>query len=218
MSYNKCPFNLDIELWQLICNEMEFKDQNYFLSCDCNLWNLLRIYALPQKYGRSMTNKIIINDNRYNNFKKINFDDDIDIGRWNSNDKITDEGLKYLTNATTINFRDCKSITDKGLKYLTNATTINLKNCYKITDEWLKYLTNATTINLSHCDKITDDGLKYLTNATSINLSHCYKITDEGLKYLTNATSINLKYCKKITNEGLKYFTNAMKINLIVKK
>ena len=34
MSYNKCPYNLDIELWQFICDEMEFKDQNYFLSCD----------------------------------------------------------------------------------------------------------------------------------------------------------------------------------------
>ena len=32
MSHNKCPFNLDIELWQIICDDMEFKDQNYFLS------------------------------------------------------------------------------------------------------------------------------------------------------------------------------------------
>ena len=28
---------------------MEFKDQNYFLSCDRNLWHQLRIYKLPKK-------------------------------------------------------------------------------------------------------------------------------------------------------------------------
>ena len=49
MSYNKHAFNLDIELWQFICDDMEFKDQNYFLSCDRNLWYQLRIYVLPKK-------------------------------------------------------------------------------------------------------------------------------------------------------------------------
>ena len=42
MSYNKCSFNLDIEFWQLICDKMEFKNQNYLLSYDCNLWYQLR--------------------------------------------------------------------------------------------------------------------------------------------------------------------------------
>ena len=73
MSYNKCPFYLDIELWQFICDDMEFNDQNYLLSCDRNLWHQLRIYELPQKYGRSMTDKIIINDNRYYFFRKASF-------------------------------------------------------------------------------------------------------------------------------------------------
>ena len=31
MSYNKCPYDLDIELWQLMCDEMDFKSQNYLL-------------------------------------------------------------------------------------------------------------------------------------------------------------------------------------------
>ena len=51
MSYNKCPFNfnfnfnfnLDIKLWPFICDETEFKDQNYLLSCDRHLWHQLRI-------------------------------------------------------------------------------------------------------------------------------------------------------------------------------
>ena len=188
MSYSKCPFNLDIELWQLICDEMVFKDQNYFLSCDRNLWQQLRIYTLPQKYGRSMTDKIIINDDRYYFCRKTSFV----VGIWIFNSKITDEGLKYLTNAISVNLNGCNQITNEGLKYLTNATSINLKNCRKITDEGLKYLTNATSINLSYCYKITNEGLKYLTNATTIYLRRCDQITDEGLKYLTNATTIDL--------------------------
>ena len=51
MSHDICPYDLDIELWQLICNEMEFKSQNYLLSCDCNLWHQSRIYKLLKKYG-----------------------------------------------------------------------------------------------------------------------------------------------------------------------
>ena len=43
MSYNNCPFNLDIELWQFICDYMKFKDQNYLLSCDRDLWHQLKI-------------------------------------------------------------------------------------------------------------------------------------------------------------------------------
>ena len=209
MSYNKCPFNLDIELWQFICDDMEFKDQNHLLSCDRDLWHQLRIFVLPQKYGGSTTDKITINDERYFNFRKANFED----FRYCDN-KITNEGLKYLTNATSINLSYCYKITDEGLKYLTNATTINLFLCEKITDEGLKYLTNATSIYLRGCDKITDEGLKYLTNATSINLNGCNKITNEGLKYLTNATIINLFGCNQITDAGLKYLIGATIIYL----
>ena len=207
---NTCPFNLDIELWQFICNEMNFKDQNYFLSCDRNLWYQLRIFVLPQKYGGLMNDKIIINDDRYYYFRKVNFVVNI----WTFNWKITDEGLKYLTNVTSINLYCCSKITNEGLKYLTNVTSINLYCCSKITNEGLKYLTNVTSINLRECKKITDEALKYLTNATTINLEGCEKITDEGLKYLTNATTINLEGCEKITDEGLKYLTNATTIYL----
>ena len=136
MSYNKCPYNLDIELWQFICNEMEFKNQNYFLSCDRHLWHQLMIYKLPQKYGGLMADKIIINDCRYYNFRKANFM----VCEWISNNKITNEGLKYLTNVTSINLFCCNQITDEGLKYLTNATSICLYYCKKITadgKEWL---------------------------------------------------------------------------------
>ena len=74
---------------------MVFRDQNYLLLCDRNLWHQLRIYVLLRKYGLHVTDEIIINDDRYYNFRKANFAANIhDI-----NKKITDEGLKHLTNA-----------------------------------------------------------------------------------------------------------------------
>ena len=109
MSYNKCPFNLDIKLWQLVCDEMVFKEQNYLLSCDRNLWHQLRIYKLPRKYGKLVTDKIITNNERYYYFRKVNFM----INIYCNNNKITNEGLKYLTNAISMNFECCKKITDE---------------------------------------------------------------------------------------------------------
>ena len=149
MSYNKCPFNLDIELWQLICNKMDFKSQNYLLSCDRNLWHQLRLYELPGKYGLHITDFIIGDDERYHYYTNIN------------------PNIKYICN---------NNITDEGLKYLVHVTLISLSFCNKITNEGLKYLANVTTINLSGCNKITDEGLKYLTNATKINISFCKSI------------------------------------------
>ena len=186
MSYNKCPYDLDIELWQLVCDEIAFKDQNYLLSCDRNLWYLLILNKLPQKYGEHMMDNILKSDKRYHNFRATNFN-------WNK--KITDEGLKHLAssnrNITTINLSGCDKITDEGLKHLAssnrNITTIDLSYSYKISDKGLKQLSssnrNITTINLSYCNKITDEGLKFLSNSnrnlTTINLSCCHNITDK---------------------------------------
>ena len=153
MFHNKCPYDLDIEFWQLICNEMEFKSQNYLLSCDRNLWHQLRIHKLSNKYGKLMTDFILGNDERYHYYTIVNYV---------LNAKITDDGLKYLTNATTINLSYCNKITDEGLKYLVNATTIDLSYCKKITDNGLKYLVNATTIKLYGCDYITNEGIRKL--------------------------------------------------------
>ena len=96
---NKCPCNLDIELWQLLCDKMEFKDQNYLFSCDRNLWHQLRIYSLPRKYGSNITNYVLMNDHRYHHFATI-----VDLCY---NNKITDVGLKYLSKAMVVNLYMC---------------------------------------------------------------------------------------------------------------
>ena len=101
-----------------------------------NLWYQLKIYKMPQKYGGHITNSILRNNQRYHYCKIIDFSVKIiDYStRHTYNIKITNEGLKYLTNATTINLRGCDKITDEGLKYLTNATIINLFCCDKMKD------------------------------------------------------------------------------------
>src|SRR6056297_3523854 len=97
MLTDKCPFNLDIELWQIVCNEMHFKCQNYLMSCCKDLCGQLQIYVL-QNCGKYIDDNIIKNDSRYHNFKLVNFN-----VKSTTNYKITDIGLQYLKNAHTIN-------------------------------------------------------------------------------------------------------------------
>ena len=42
----------------------------------------------------------------------------------NNNNKITDEGIKYMVNLNSIYLRDNKKITEKGKKYLSNLIKI----------------------------------------------------------------------------------------------
>jgi len=149
--------------------------------------------------------------------------------------KITDEGVKQLSNAvinSQLSSLDLASnkITDEGVKQLSNAvinsrlSSLNLAS-NEITDEGVKQLSNAvinsqlSSLNLAD-NKITDESVKQLSNAvinsqlSSLNLAS-NEITDEGVKQLSNAvinsqlSSLNLA-ANKITDEGVKQLSNAL--------
>ena len=81
--------------------------------------------------------------------------------------QITDQGLQYLTDESTLLSGKLKGV-----------HTINLHGCNRITDQGLQYLAgNATgklkgvhTINLHGCNQITDQGLKFLKGVHHVNL------------------------------------------------
>ena len=160
--FNYYPFSLDIELWQLICNEMKFKSQNYLLSCDRNLWHQLRIYELPGKYGRHITNDIIKTNKRYHYFRHVSFASSCKINSLFCNRNITNEVLQFFTKAISIDLSNCSQITDVGLEYIKNVYAIKLQFCRKITDTGLKNLQNITHITLFACPLITLRGKKIL--------------------------------------------------------
>jgi Leucine Rich repeat len=91
---------------------------------------------------------------------------------------IEDDELSYLTQVKKINISYCFHITDDGLKYLSNAKRIDLSGC-NITDRGLEHLSKVEIIHLADCDGITDEGLKHLKNAKEVVLSACNNVTND---------------------------------------
>jgi hypothetical protein len=129
-----------------------------------------------------------------------------------SSTKINDDDLLYLVGAHNIDLHYCEGITNNGLKYLQSAKTINLGGCH-ISNEGLKHLKSVTNIRLSFCN-IRDKDLEYFQHVESINISQCDRITDEGLKHLKAVPNINLSFCCNITDKGLEYLKCVESIDL----
>ena len=101
-------------------------------------------------------------------------------------DKITDNGLKYLSNIKHSNIENSGNIiTDKGLKNLQRVHTIFFPR--HNTDKGLKYFSNVNTIYLTNNPNITNEGLKYLTGVENIIVWDCPQITEKGLKQIESA-------------------------------
>jgi len=100
--------------------------------------------------------------------------------------------LAGLKNLTTLRLRNTK-VTDAGLKELTNLTnltTLDLAGT-RVTDEGLKELKTLkklTTIHL-HFTRVTDAGLKELENLPNLTNVCLYKtrVTNAGIKKLRPA-------------------------------
>lgn len=108
------------------------------------------------------------------------------------NDKITDRGLKYLSNASHITFNSCNEITDHGMKYF-NSTIMNLTNCPKINPNGLKCISH-NIIRLWLNKSFNEDNLRYLIDSKFIYVSSNYYLTNKGAKYLSHAKYFSFKY------------------------
>lgn len=112
--------------------------------------------------------------------------------------KITDAGLKILSELALPNLKClmlgyCNKITDNGIEYLTKIKTLNylsLVSCSSITDvglEKLTLLTGLETLDLRGCKGITDRGLinlKAMKNLKEVMLGGCPNISSEGIEEL----------------------------------
>jgi hypothetical protein len=145
-------------------------------------------------YAKKITDIYLIKLNEYLQLKNL----DIPF-----NEKVTNDGVKCLTDLTRLSIWDTK-VTDDGIKNLTKLTILHA-NGTEITDEGSKgkHLTNLTTLNVC-CTNITDESVKYLTNLTNLNIQYTC-VTDEGSrgKFLTKLTTLHAPGTK-ITDEGSK--------------
>lgn len=136
----------------------------------------------------------------------------------NDYSKITNNSLRYFQNMPLLHLGMSISfdnkLTDEGIKYLGNITTLRHLSLHgsSITEQGLKYIQHMQldTLHLSWCHNLSNDGLQYLQNMPlkELYLTESHKITDGGLWYLRNNTTItkiNIYGCNKITDVGLQY-------------
>ncbi len=220
---------LPIELLLIIVKFIKYKKiSNRLLLINKSLHTKIRIHLLSVIDAFSVSE---INDYHLSN---LLFVKELDTYR---NKKITDRGLKFLTNLKTLRL-DHGLVTDKGLGNLCQLTSLNLESNYiitnngfknltnltklilctvnknKIDDNGIRYLTNLTNLNLRFGDHFTGFGIELLTNLRTLDLTDANNIMDADIKKLTLLTYLNLRDNKSITDEGIKYLVNLLKLNL----
>lgn len=214
LKFNKCPHDFDIELWQLICNNLNFKDQNYLLSCCKNFLHQLKIFRLENNYGQYMINYILALDKRYHNLTYADLGlMDMCFNQNYCSYHIIKISMKYLSKCKYINLRYRIGVLGSDFQYLTNIRSIDLSHCKQIANDDLKYLTNVKWINLTNCN-ITDFGLQYLDNASTIIMDQCDGITGIGFKNICNVKNLSVSACSNLNISNLSFLNNVKNIDI----
>lgn len=121
--------------------------------------------------------------------------------------KVTNDGIKGLTNLRYLSLFANKIITDDGIANLSGSLqTLHLRSSWRnlITDDGLAMLTNLQSLFLPKTSGISDAGVSGLSNLTllELSLSAC-AITNAGILGLTNLTRLGLHAYQHITDDGL---------------
>jgi len=117
---------------------------------------------------------------------------------------ITDDILKNMNHLDSI-YIESIIITDEGIKNLTNLTSLVLFDANAITDEGIKYLTNLEHLTINYADNITDEGVKFLINLQSLTLG-TKNVTISCLNNLKNLEFLELYVDEKSSLSSITHF------------
>ena len=141
------------------------------------------------------------------------------------NTKITDVGLRWLSQSTTLSrlyMTTCGGVTDVGLSHLAKMSALEQVHVYRchdsITDAGLEALTSSTTISIlmfTGSNLITNTGLEHIAKMTAkdicLCLDTCEKIDDAGILSLTalsaTLTSLYVMGCQGISDVGMQHMS-----------
>lgn len=146
------------------------------------------------------------------------------------NNKITNEGLKYLKNIVVLELPDNEHITDYGLKYLERIEKLHILSNPGITDNGMRYLKGIVDLKISlyrnlsdrfnnthYSQKVggyimSDYGLQYLSGIQRLCIAED-NITDNGLRYITGIRDLNMDG-RNITDIGVLYLSGIKSLRL----
>ncbi|XP_014856716.1 PREDICTED: F-box/LRR-repeat protein 13-like isoform X1 [Poecilia mexicana] len=140
---------------------------------------------------------------------------------------MTDEGMKYVSSLRHLNYLDislCSRVSDLGIKYLTEGSSANklqhlsISQCGLITEFSIKRITRRLQklfhLNLSYCEKVMDQALDYLNGSSiqSLDLTGC-NIRDQGLGSLKKIQlkKIIVAKCVFVTDMGIEKLCDNMR-------
>jgi len=201
-----CPLLESLYLWATDVGDLgvQYLTQNCAFLTTLELWNCT-----------------LISDAALQHLAKASFATSLSTLILRGCDKITDQGLEYLSqschNLVNFSVRGCKLLTDKGILTLVTQSNkfeeLMLSFCHQLTDVSLEAIGN-------HCDRlkklylpelelITDEGIRFISARTTLeelNLQFCVNITDVAMSHiakLTNLTRLDCDYCAEITDQGV---------------
>lgn len=118
---------------------------------------------------------------------------------WTVSDFLTDQSLSLFKGAQSLDiYAHQTKITDKGLREMTNLEKLELHGRVSITHEGLKGMTNLKELTLQGVTHLGDDTLQELSQLTTLRLRHQDRITDVGIGYLSRLESLDIFSCDKI--------------------
>ena len=147
---------------------------------------------------------------------QLNSYTEIKIGDWKyltgltdlsvTNNIISNEHIKQLTNLTRLKLFNNHCINEPGLRYLTKLIDLELiDNQTKI---YMGFITQLRKLSLNRRSITSNNELNKLTGLISLDLISNDIITDEGIQNLTRLTKLNLNGNKNITAQGIQNLTN----------
>jgi len=176
---------LPIEIWQIIFNYSELKEQLTLYQLNKYFHQYLQIidfYHIDRDYKLLLTNTIIM---RYKDLKYLDV---------SHNSEITDQGIKFL-NLIVFALR----LLSFAVKAKQKETNANYN--YNITNRGIKNMNLKKLSAVGWCG-ITDKGIKEKYSLEILDASYNKKITDNGIK---NLKLHKLYACgnNKITDNGM---------------
>lgn len=139
-----------------------------------------------------------------------------------NNVEVSDATLLHLANLTDLSLRNIYTITDEGIKDLTNLTSLHLWDWQrypklKINAQGIRQLPKLINLSLCQTGERINIGISTLTNLTSLHLeTERGPITDRDLSPLTALRKLSLRGMLALTGEAFHPLTNLTSLDFAV--
>lgn len=129
------------------------------------------------------------------------------------NEKITNNGLRWLIGIEFLLVDACKQITDEGMYHLRNIKVLSISGCTNVTDKGFNFLREIVGLNASFT-QITDGGLAGLIGIKNLLIDKCQGVTEAGLSKLKSLETLSMSFCRNVNSDLFQYLPTLDHLNI----